>query len=409
MTNHMQKIAINMHILSMKIYKETQNSLTYEEKCVIFIEIITIMLCAIGENYVTTGTITVKDVAREADVSVGTVSRVFNNHVNVTEDIRQRVLEAASKVGYFGPRGQDARSRENSRTLREIGFIFSSSIDSTAVTVNPFWSHILYGVESEARKSNIKVTYRTLGELVQTPQLLLTALYEMKLGGILLVGPAEPETIHLIQSMKLPLVLVDNYVPGVGVDAVLGDNFEGARTAVEYLISEGHSRIAFIGGPTTVDGPRPINKIYTLERRAGGYRTALLDAGLSVNYDLYETTNLSTDDAYEACQRLLARNGVSGFSAIFCANDEIAIGAMKALREAGRRIPEDVSLVGFDDIAMVEHLTPALTTVRINKEALGSTAVKSLLVRAADFDAVNVTSMLDVELIKRESVAAYKA
>jgi len=359
---------------------------------------------------VTTGTITVKDVAREADVSVGTVSRVFNNHANVTEDVRQRVLEAASKVGYFGPRGQDTRSRENSRALREIGFLFSSNVDTAmTVTANPFWSHILYGVESEARKSNIKVTYRTLGELVQTPQLLLAALYEMKLGGILLVGPAEVETIQVIQNMKLPLVLVDNYVPGLSVDAVLGDNFEGARTAVDYLISAGHRRIAFIGGPTTVGGPRPINKVYTIERRASGYRTALLDAGLPVNYDLYEATNLSTDEAYEACKRLLARNGVDGFSAIFCANDEIAIGAMKALREAGRRIPEDVSLVGFDDIALVEHLTPALTTVRINKEALGSTAVKSLLTRAADFDAVNVTSMLEVELIKRDSVTAYKA
>ncbi len=357
-----------------------------------------------------TGTITARDVAREADVSVGTVSRVFNNHINVTKDVRKRVLEAASKIGYFGPRGQDARSRGNSRALREIGFLFSSNVDTTmTVTANPFWSHILYGVENEARKSNIKVTYRTLGELVQTPQVLLTTLYEMKLGGILLVGPAEAETIQLLQSMKLPLVLVDNYVPELSVDAVLGDNFEGARSAVDYLISEGHRRIAFIGGPTTVGGSRPINKVYTIERRAAGYRTALLDAGLSVDYDLYEATNLSADEAHEACKRLLARNGIDGFSAIFCANDEIAIGAMKALREAGRRIPEDVSLVGFDDIALVEHLTPALTTVRINKEALGSTAVKALLARVADFDAVNVTSMLEVELIKRDSVTAHKA
>ncbi len=397
------------HDIVLNYWYPFMKALTYGEKCVNFIETITIVsMDALGGIYVTTGTITVKDVAREADVSVGTVSRVFNNHANVTDDVRQRVLEAASKVGYFGPRGQDTRSRENSRGLREIGFIFSSSIDSTAVTANPFWSHILNGVESEARKSNIKVTYRTLGELVQTPQLLLAALYEMKLGGILLVGPAEPETVRLIQSMKLPLVLVDNYVSGISVDAVVGDNFEGARAAVHYLIREGHRRIAFIGGPTIDDGPRPINRIYTLERRASGYRTALLDAGLLVDYNLYEATNLSTDEGYEACKRLLAHNGDDGFSAIFCANDEIAIGAMKALREAGRRIPEDVSLVGFDDIAMVEHLTPALTTVRINKEALGSTAVKSLLARAADFDAVSVTSMLEVELIKRESVATYK-
>ncbi len=354
-----------------------------------------------------TGTVTVKDVARQADVSVGTVSRVFNNHANVTEDVRQRVLEAAAKIGYFGPRGQDTRIRENSRPLREIGFIFSSSIDTTSVTANPFWSHILYGVESEARKSNIKVTYRTLGDLVQTPQFLVAALQEMKLGGILLVGPSEPETVRLIRDMKLPLVLVDNHVPGLSVDSVLGDNFEGARTAVDYLISEGHQHIAFIGGPLVEDGQRPINKIYTIERRASGYRTALLDAGLRVNYEIYEATNLSTDGGYEACKRLLEQSSKHSFSAIFCANDEIAIGAMKALREAGLSIPEDISLVGFDDLAMVEHLTPALTTVHINKEALGSSAVKSLIARTADVDVVSVTSMLEVELIKRASVTTH--
>lgn len=356
-----------------------------------------------------TGTITVKDVAREADVSVGTVSRVFNNHSNVTEEVRQRVLKAASALGYFGPRGQDTRSRENTRSLREIGFLFYSSLDTTAVTANPFWSHILYGVENEARKTNIKVTYRSISELSSTPDTLLTTLYEMKLGGILLVGPAEPEIVRLLQSMKLPLVLVDNYVSGLSVDAVLGDNTEGARIAVEYLISEGHRKIAFIGGPMLHDTPRPSNKIYTIERRATGYRTALLDAGLSVNYDLYEESNLSADGAYKACQRLLERNGPGSFTAIFCANDESAIGAMKALREAEYRIPEDISLIGFDDIALVEHLTPPLTTVRVNKEALGSTAVKNLLMRIADPQAVSVTSMLEVELIKRGSVSTRTA
>lgn len=341
------------------------------------------------------GSITVKDVAQRANVSVGTVSRVFNNHSNVTDEIRQRVLKAAADLRYFGSSSQD------NRAVKEIGFLFYVDVDNSSALTNPFWSSILNGVESEARRSNIKVTYRAIGELSQTPQILLTTIYEMKLGGILLVGPAEAETIRLIQSTQLPLVLVDNHIPGLSADSVLGDNFEGARIAVTHLINMGHRQIAFIGGPT-VDGPRPINKIYTIERRAAGYRTALLDAGLSVNYELYEAGNLSTDGGYDACRRLLARN--NNFSAIFCANDETALGAMKALREAGCRIPEDVSLVGFDDIALVEHLTPALTTVRINKEALGAVAVKSLLARAADPDAVAITSMLDIELIQRNSV-----
>ena len=355
------------------------------------------------------GSVTVKDVAREAAVSIGTVSRVFNNHSNVTEEVRLRVLKAAAALGYFGPRSQELRSHESSRALKEIGFLYYSNVDTTAVTTNPFWSHILNGVESEARRLNVKVTYRAIGELTNTPDILLTTLYEMKLGGILLVGPAEPEIIRLLQSMKLPLVLVDNYVPGLSIDAVLADNFEGARTAVDYLLSEGHRGIAFIGGPT-LDGPRPINKIYTIERRAAGYRTALLDAGLPVNYQLYAgSENLSADGGYEACKRLLSQNSINDFSAIFCANDELAIGAIKAVRDAGLRVPEDISFIGFDDIAMVEHLTPALTTMRVNKEALGYVAVKSLIARFADFEAVNVTSVLDVELIKRASVSIHRS
>ncbi len=358
-----------------------------------------------------TSSVTVKDVARVAEVSVGTVSRVFNNHHNVTEEIRQRVLRAASELGYAGPgRGALERTRtnarENGRGLREIGFIYCTSMHEPAVAANPFWSHILYGVESETRKLNIKVTYRAIGEIAHTPDVLLTTLSEMKLGGILLVGPAEAAPICLIKSLKLPVVLVDNYVPGLAVDAVLGDNFEGARSAVDYLISKGHTEIAFIGG-STIPAPRPINTIYTIERRAAGYRTALLDAGLHINYDLYEAGGLTLDGGYQACKRLLERYTQTPFSAIFCANDATAIGSMKALREAGLRIPEDVSLVGFDDLEMVEHLTPPLSTVRVNKEALGYIAVKSLITRATDMDAVSVTHVLDVELIKRASVSTH--
>ena len=349
--------------------------------------------------------VTVKDVAREANVSIGTVSRVFNNHKNVTQEVRLRVLKAASRVGYFGRSGQDTNSsegkRNSTRTLREIGFLYYFNVGITTLTMNPFWSHVFYGVEYEARKSNIKVTYRAIRELSQTPEMLLSAIYEMKLGGILLLGDAEPAIIRLLQSTNIPLVLINNYVPGLSVDAVLANNFEGARAAVNYLINEGHRDIAFIGGPT-LDGPRPINTFYSIERRATGYRASLLDAGLPVNYNLYEAGNLDIDGGYAACMRLIERD--LQFSALFCANDATAIGAMKALREKGYRLPEDVSVVGFDDIDMVEHLTPALTTVRVNKEALGYTAVKQLLWRSSDVEAACIVSLVEVELIKRDSV-----
>jgi DNA-binding LacI/PurR family transcriptional regulator len=345
------------------------------------------------------GSVTLKDIAKEAQVSIGTVSRVFNNHVNVTEEVRRRVLKAAAQLGYFGPGGQDSRSYEKNRTVKEIGFLFCSFLPIGGISTNPFWSYILHGVESEASRFNIKVTYRSISNIQSTPDVLLTTIYDMKLGGILLVGPAEPETIQLLQNTGLPLVLVDNYVPGT--HAVLGDNFGGARAAVEYLINMGHRQIAFIGGPVR-EGPRPVSRIYTIERRAEGYRMALISADLPLSYELYESANLSADEGYEACKRLLARG--KPFTAIFCANDEMAIGAMKALREAGLSIPDDVSLIGFDDIDLVEHLSPALTTVRVAKEVLGTVALKRLLSLMNDPESVGVSSVVDVELIIRDSV-----
>ncbi len=246
----------------------------------------------------------------------------------------------------------------------------------------------------------MKITYRSLSEIQHSPDLLLTTIYDMKLGGILLVGPAEVDTIRLIQSTHTPLVLVDNYAPDV--DAVLGRNFEGAKTAVEYLISMGHQHIALINGPARAERPF-VNKVYTLEERARGYRVALWEAGLSASPALQVAGDLSTEGGYASCKRLLQQN--IPFSAVFCANDETAIGAMKALREAGCRIPEDVSLVGFDDIDMVEHLTPALTTVQVNKEALGIIAFKRLLSLVNSPDPVSVLSMLEVKLMIRDSVS----
>lgn len=349
------------------------------------------------------GSVTFKDVAREAQVSVGTVSRVFNNHANVTEDIRLRVLKAATQLGYFWVGGHETRPPDASRIVKEIGFLFCSSITGNGIATNPFWSQILYGVETEARKTNIKVTYRSIGNVQGIPETLLTTIYELKLGGILLVGPAEAQVVQLLQNTGIPLVLIDNYAPGA--DAVLCNNFEGAMAAVEYLIRMGHRQIAFIGGPL-LEGSRPVNKIYTIERRARGYRLALLDAALPVLPELYESADLTKEGGYAACKRLLEHG--KRFSAIFCANDEIAIGAMKALREASLRVPDDISLIGFDDIDMAEHLVPALTTVRVNKEVLGSVAVKRLLSLMSQPDPISVSSTVDVELIVRDSVRQLK-
>ncbi|MBV9617014.1 MAG: LacI family DNA-binding transcriptional regulator, partial [Ktedonobacteraceae bacterium] len=309
--------------------------------------------------------VTAKDVAQQAEVSVGTVSRVFNNHNNVSENIRQRVLKAAADLGYFRGGGQMATTRSNGRVLKDVGFLYCSSIEETPATMDPYWAPIFHGVESASRQQNIKITYRTITDICHQPHILTALLYEMRLGGILLVGQAEADTINTIRATKTPIVQVDNYLPDLpySIDTILPDNFQGARLAMDYLFNQGHRLIAFIGGPTP-PGPRPIYKIYSTQQRWISYSMAFVDRGLPIDYDLVEAGNLTMKGGYDACKRLLERK--ANFSAIFCVDDITAIGAMKALREAGRSIPEEVSVIGFDGIDLGQHVTPTLSTIRVD-------------------------------------------
>ena len=354
------------------------------------------------EHYGVTDVVTLKDVAHRTNVSIGTVSRVFNNHNNVNRDIRERVLQAASELGYSGPSRRNSRSPHKTSRFKEIGFfLYLDDPTSSKEAPAPFWANILHGAEVEAHTSQIRLTYQTINPQSKESFSLLNRLNELQLEGMLLVGPADAETIDVIRSSGIPLVLVDNYIRRPSLDAVLSDNFEGTIEAVEYLLSKGHSRIAFIGKFLS-PGSYPKRTSYTIEWRAKGYQAALQRAGLPIDDELIIAHDLSPTGGYEACMRLLEK-GIP-CSAICCANDPTAVGVLRALRDAGIRVPEDISVIGFDD-DMAEHLTPALTTLRVNKEAMGVTAVKRLLARVHDPQAVSVTSILGVELIKRDSVA----
>ncbi len=356
------------------------------------------------------GQVTSNDVAKAAAVSRVTVSRVLNDHGNVTEEVRRRVLKAAAELGYHTARSRAQlrrRAAEDTGALKDMGFFFHSLIKPESITSNPFWSTILHGAEQEAGKANITVIYRSISSLVSTPGMLLAAMKQMKLGGILLVGSAEAATARVIQQAGIPLILADIFFPDLDVDAVLIDDMEGIRLAMRHLFERGHHQIAYIGGPVTFTRtpiPRTAGNIYSLERRLASYFTSLLEAEIPLNFDLVETGELGVDGGYVGARNLLERN--APFTAIVCANDQTAIGAMKAVREQGLRVPEDISIVGFDDIETAHLITPALTTIQVNKEAMGAIAVRALIARVQDPASAVVTSMLRVKLIERNSVAS---
>ena len=300
-----------------------------------------------------TAGVTTRDVARAAAVSRVTVSRVLNNHSNVTDKVRQRVLKAAADLGYIRQTSTtslisvDGASTRPVRVLRNIGFFFTSVHGYEPLTGNPFWSPVLHGVEREATAAGIAVTYRSINQLVGQVEALPEAVKAARVDGILLVGPATEATVRAVLGAGRPLVLVENCVPGEKVDAVVSDSFDGARAAVTHLVELGHRNVAFIGGPFHVSAPPALhreNTIWSIEQRALGYWAALRQAGIQPDNRLYEGDNLSTAAGYRACQRLLATG--RPFTAIFCANDEGAVGAMRALHQAGLTVPDDVSVVG---------------------------------------------------------------
>jgi len=356
--------------------------------------------------------VTTQDVARAASVSRVTVSRVLNNHHNVTDVVRQRVLRAAADLGYLSQRPRPSLISTNGPVvtrqvpmLRDIGFFFTA-VGVEVASGNPFWSAVLHGVEQEASAAGMHVTYRSIGMLAGQPDSLVEAVRLARLDGILLVGPVSEDAVRALCALDRPLVLVDSAVAGLSVDAVVSDNFEGSRAAVGHLVEAGHREIAFLGGPYRVSPP-PLsyrtNTIWSIEQRAMGYRAALAEAGIRPADALYEGDSPGSFGGYAGCQRLLA--GGRRFTGLFCANDESAVGALRALHEAGLAVPRDVSVVGFDDIDVAEHLIPPLTTVRVDKEAMGATAVERLVSRALSPGSVTSTTVLHVELVPRGTVA----
>lgn len=352
----------------------------------------------------TQGHVTVKDIAQRASVSVGTVSRVLNQRGGINAELRDRVLQAAEELGYRGISGQAVRLRLTS-SLKEIAFLLTENRDGRTTDLDLFWAQILHGVQQEASKYDLRVMYLGVGAMSSTCEV-LAKLEENEIRAILLVGPTDPSFIAELHAAQYQITLIDTFSPGTAVNAIVSDGYAGAYEAVSYLIAENHRDIAFIGGPP-INGIRGSNSLYPIAQRANGYRSALLDVGIPVPENLQEHCDLTSDGGYQACLRLL-KSGAS-FSALFCANDKTAVGAIKALREQGIRVPADCSVIGFDDIELAEHLDPPLTTVRVDREALGAAAVKVLLTQVGELDSPRATSLLRVELIKRLSVTRFIA
>jgi LacI family transcriptional regulator len=301
---------------------------------------------------------TIKDVAREAGVSVATVSRVFNNSAVVSDVTRRTVRDVAERLNYW-PNGA-ARSLITNRT-QAIGVMLPDLFGE-------FYSEILRGMDWTARKAGLHLlvssSHADADELVAG----LRATRGRIDGLIVMTPDVDAGAALRARAADQPLVLID---PGSGfesVDTVTIANQSGASAIVAHLASLGHRRVATITGPARNADAR---------QRLDGYRAALRAAGVEIPPGYEIPGDFTEPSGYAAGARLLALDPRP--TAVFAANDYMAIGVMGALSDAHVRVPEDIAVGGFDDIAMARYLNPPLTTVHVDAYRLGERAVELLL------------------------------
>lgn len=327
--------------------------------------------------------VTIQDVAAAAGVSYQTVSRVINDRPDVAEETRRRVWQVIEELGYQP--SAIARSLVSKRT-HTLGLI-------TADFSDYFFSQVIVGAEVEARKQGyFFMLCSTERNPADEPEY-LRLLTERQVDGILFARPStEEDSRHIVSLIQqgVPLVTTAYWLPGEKLTVVDVDNVDGGLQATECLIELGHREIGMITGPT---GWKSVNE------RTGGYKLALEKAGISFDVSLIEHGDWSYQSGYVAMGRLLAK--APQITALFAQNDQIAIGAMRGLREAGRRIPDDVALVGYDDIPAAAYCHPPLTTIRQPMQQVGEVATQLLIEYINDSTAEREEVLLKTELIRR--------
>ena len=334
--------------------------------------------------------VTMSDIAEQSGVSLSTVSLVLRDRPGVGADTRQRVLDTAKALGYL-PKGDT----QFSSSLTSIGLILKSVPDQ-APQANPFYSHVLAGIEAACRQWHLNLLFAIMpvdqdSYPIEVPRLLREG---NTVDALLFVGAFVDDTVsQVVERRSTPIVLVDAYAASDLYDAVVTDNTKGAQSAVAHLIQRGHRHIGFVG--------HHLRAYPSIRDRSTGYTQALQQHGIPDRY-LAECHITDKDGVAEATTSLLEVN--PQVTALLGANDEVAFTAMEVARTLGRQIPDDVSIIGFDNIDPAKSVTPALTTMHVDKIGMGRLAVQLLINRVEYPDASPVTAVIRPYLVERKSV-----
>ena len=339
---------------------------------------------------------TIKDVAQKAGVSIATVSFVLNKHPNevISPKVRKKVVAAARALEYHPSATAAGLARKRTRNISVIFYR-----DEVTVS-NQFYSFVVQGAIIEAMQRDYHLLFAYVPDAYKGPSDLPKVIQERNTEGVLFIQRISPKLVRDIQKRGLPVVTVDHFPAMKKVDSLQIDNRAGGVLAAEHLIGLGHTQLGFVqAGPD-----RP-----SIAERGEGFKETIKARGLSFSERSHVLLcdDLKFDASYRRVVAAFKRR--RRITALFCANDEMAAGALRAAHELGLRVPEDLSVMGFDNITMSNYTDPALTTVGVEKEQLGRRAIARLIELVEGSGGGIRRETVPVKLVVRRSTASPRA
>ncbi|HHX8351443.1 substrate-binding domain-containing protein [Vibrio sp. Vb0937] len=334
---------------------------------------------------------TMKDIAKLAGVSTSTVSHVINKTRFVSEEISERVNNAAKELNYYAPSAL-ARSLKVNRT-KTIGMLVTTS-------TNPFFGEVVKGVERSCyQKGYSLILCNTEGDNERMRQSINTLLQKRVDGLILMCSSLEGERIDVFERYPdIPVVVMDWGPMLFTSDKIQDNSLRGGYLAAKYLIDCGHTEIGCITGPLIK---------HQAQMRYEGYKRAMNEAGLEFNANWIIESDFECEGGYQAFKKMAQRGALP--SSIFVSNDMMAMGVINAANELDIKVPDDLSIIGYDDIHIAKFMSPSLTTIHQPKYRLGQAAVETLVLKLDEKSTEAQVVQLEPALVERKSVKRLKS
>lgn len=329
--------------------------------------------------------LTIKDIAKLANVSPTTVSFVINNKEGVSEDTRNKIREIIKQTNFI----PNVNSR---RLILKKSFNINVTAKENAFPFNNlFYMDVIKGILKKSKDFGYNLMFSNISESINNSSL-YDAITQRNTDGIIFLQDVNPSILQEVEKNDIPYVVVDTQKINPSFICVKGDYELSSYTAVNYLIDKGHKDIAFIGM-----GEIPDFYLSTFN----GYKRALSDSNISLQPSWVQSEANDEETAFKSMANILKSDQIP--SAVYCAGDILAIGAMKCAKSFNYKIPEDISFFGLDDIIISQYIEPALTTIRIDEEAMGCKAL-DLLIKLINKDKCESYTVISDNIIERESV-----